>query len=158
MIKFKNNQFINSLNVDIERCKEMLSLKSKYNLSGIEFKALINILVEMPQKPDNLCDCEEIYFEIIIRKFQNKETTKWTLDKLYEIATNQFKINNNDNIYDFIIESYCEFKEIFKQNELNYNNGDFYCFMYKIFTGYTESDKECAYPFLYTFLNNGVLN
>jgi hypothetical protein len=156
MFKFKNNNLINSLELNNKNCRNMLFLKSKYNLSGIEFKALLSILVEIPHKPDNLNDCEDIYLEILIRKFLSKDTIKWTIDLLHEQSINKFKLPNNDKLFGFILESYSDFITVFEKNELTFNMGDFYCFMFKILSGYPTNDSPCSYPLLYTFLNNSV--
>jgi hypothetical protein len=158
MIKFKQTKYTNSFELNQSKLREMLNLKSKYNLSGIEFKALVNILTEIPHKPDNLSLCEDIYLEILIRKFLDKETTKWTFDKLYSALINEFKMPDSDLIYEFIIESYNEFKTIFKQNNIKYNNADFYCFMYKIISGFKPNDSQCVYPFLYISLNSCLID
>lgn len=157
MLKFKNNNLINLLEINNKSFRNMLFLKSKYNLSGIEYKALVSILVEISNKPDNLNDCEDIYLEILIRKFLNKETFKWTFDLLYEKSIKESRIQNNDKLFEFILESYTDFTSIFTKNELNYNMGDFYCFMYRILSGkFSINPKPCSYPILYTFLNNEV--
>ena len=140
-----------------EICKKIFGLKTKYNLSGLDFKAIINYIADKGKEnslPENFASCEEIYIEIYIRSYKQMDIVEWTMNEILKNATENYKLTISLELYSFILTSFREYKEVLPSADLYTNLNDFYCFMDKIF----DKDKSYenikpVYPFLEQSIN-----